>query len=125
VNSNERNNTAVKKKAFLAAFKSEDLTVACNVSRSCRKAQVSRRAYYLWIEVDKDFAAAVRDAREEVIDWAEDELKKGIKAGDRVLLMFFLKTQGRSRGYVEKMDLGGQVGVTLRFVYGDQVPTGE
>jgi len=45
-------------------------------------------------------------------------LFKGIKEGDHTLLIFFLKTKGKSRGYIERVDVGGQLGVNVRFEYG-------
>ena len=43
-------------------------------------------------------------ARESSVDLAESELMKAIRAGNMTAIIFFLKTQGRSRGYVERSD---------------------
>jgi hypothetical protein len=48
---------------------------------------------------------AFEDTRAEVLDLAESTLYKAIKAGDMQATLFYLKTQGRSRGYSEHFDL--------------------
>ena len=42
---------------------------------------------------------ALHDARQKLIDTAEEWLFQRIEEGDTTALIFFLKTQGRSRGY--------------------------
>ena len=110
----QTNRTAKKKEAFLEAYKAK----ACNISEACKAAGVGRRTYYDWATNDAAFVADVQEIDEAELDWAESMLKKGIQEGDRILLIFFLKTKGKGRGYVEKVDVGGQLGVNLRFEYG-------
>lgn len=110
----ESNRTAEKKRDFIAAYKVK----ACNISQACDAVDISRSTFYDWLTTDVLFAAAIKDVKEAMLDWAESMLLKGIKDGDHTLLIFFLKTQGKSRGYIEKVDFGGQVGVNLRFEYG-------
>lgn len=50
----------------------------------------------------------VRDeVREEILDVAESKLREHIKAGNLNAAIFYLKTQGRDRGYVERSEHGG------------------
>lgn len=49
--------------------------------------------------------AALTDARERMLDDAETMLYKKVLDGSTPELLFFLKTQGRNRGYVEKQEL--------------------
>jgi predicted transcriptional regulator len=42
------------------------------------------------------------NTREETLDLAESQLQKKIKEGNMTAIIFFLKTQGKQRGYVEK-----------------------
>ena len=57
----------------------------------------------------------IKEARESLIDDAESELHKQMFKGNIAALIFFLKTQGKSRGYVERQELehGGGVDVTI------------
>jgi predicted transcriptional regulator len=42
------------------------------------------------------------NAREETLDLAESQLLKKVKEGNMTAIIFYLKTQGKQRGYVEK-----------------------
>ena len=45
---------------------------------------------------------AVLDSREQMIDIAEGRLYQNINEGDNTAIIFFLKTQAKHRGYIEK-----------------------
>ena len=47
----------------------------------------------------------VEEARESLVDDVESELQKQIFKGNIAAIIFFLKTQGKSRGYVERQEL--------------------
>lgn len=66
---------------------------------------ISRRCLYNWIEKSPKLQEAVTDARETVIDMAESVLMEKIQGKETVATLFYLKTIGRERGYVEKAEL--------------------
>jgi hypothetical protein len=86
------------KNNFLEIFDS----AACNVSIACKKVGISRNTYYEWKKEDFEFAEQVRELEESLLDFAETMLYKAIKEGKTSELIFFLKTKGQSRGYIEK-----------------------
>jgi hypothetical protein len=53
---------------------------------------------------------AADDARERMIDFAESKLYSKIKDGDTVSILFYLKTKGKSRGYIERQEVTGEGG---------------
>jgi hypothetical protein len=55
-------------------------------------------------------AAAIREARERTLDIAELALYEAIKAGEPWAVMFYLRTQGKARGYSERYELTGADG---------------
>lgn len=58
----------------------------------------------------------VRDeAREQMTDVAELRLYERIQAGDGWAVCFYLKTQGRSRGYVERHEYANAPGEEFRI----------
>lgn len=62
---------------------------------------------------------AARDrAAERVLDFAENRLYDQIADGNTAATIFFLKTKGRNRGYVEKLETGGTINVV--FEYADE-----
>ena len=75
-----------------------------NITASCEAAQIARTTYYDWYEKDADFRAAIDSIAESCIDFAESSLFQQIKAGNPTSTIFYLKTKGKKRGYVEKVE---------------------
>ena len=56
-----------------------------------------------------DVQAAIDEARERTLDAVENKLLEGILVdGNPQLIQFFLKTQGRHRGYSERLEIAYQ-----------------
>jgi hypothetical protein len=97
--------TSIKKKAI-----SENDVLAVmekyngNVAAIARHYGVSRGTVYNRINESIELAEALKDSRESIIDDAEAELYKQIKDGNTTALIFFLKTQGKGRGYIERQE---------------------
>lgn len=90
-----------------------------NVAAVARALGVSRRTVLRYADDRPTVKTALEDARENMLDNAESVLYKKVLEGSTPELLFFLKTQGKSRGYVERSEtehLGEQ---KLRVVYGD------
>jgi len=86
------------------------------VSTACKKANIGRTTFYRWIQDDPEFKAAVDEISEMAVDTVESKLFDLITKQENVTAtIFYLKTKGKSRGYVEKqeIDLGGGVTSTL------------
>lgn len=75
------------------------------VTSACRKVGISRQTHYNWMAKDEKYAKDVDELENIAIDFAESQLHKQIKDGNPTSTIFFLKTKGRKRGYVERMDL--------------------
>ena len=100
-NRTESDSFSLKKKAFIEAYTS------CfgNVTKSCKLVDTSRSTFYEWISTDESFAKAIKEIepKEMLVDLAEDSLVKNIKAGSTPEILFLLKTLGKDRGYIEKI----------------------
>ena len=81
---------------FLEIYKAESF----NITAACRKLKIPRDTYYKWLEDDK-FAKSIAHAREGLIDIVESALLKKIREGNMTAIIFFLKCQAKSRGYIE------------------------
>ena len=90
-----------KQRLFLDAFAN---VCASNISATCKKIGISRRTYYKWCENNPEFKNLVNDELESLIDLAETKLQQNIMEGKEQSIFFFLKTKGKSRGYVETVD---------------------
>lgn len=101
----DQSRTKVQKAAMLAALR-KTLGV---VSAACRQVNISRETHYDWMANDTKYAGAVNSISEEAIDFAEGKLLQRIDAGDTVATIFFLKTKGKARGYVEKTEVDNTI----------------
>jgi len=88
-----------------------------NVSAVARAFGVSRKTIYNHIERYKTAQDALEDARETMLDNAESILYKKVLEGSTPELLFFLKTQGKRRGYVERSEVTGADGAPLVIEY--------
>jgi hypothetical protein len=93
--------TEQHKKAMLDALE-KSLGV---VTSACKTVGVGRTTHYLWVQEDKEYKAAVEELSDVAIDFAESQLHKQIKDGNSTATIFFLKTKGKKRGYVERQEV--------------------
>jgi len=75
------------------------------VSTACKAAGISRDTHYRWLKEDPEYKAQVEELSEVAVDFAESHLHKLIKDGNPAATIFFLKTKGKSRGYVERQEI--------------------
>ena len=89
-----------------------------NITAASRALGVARITMYEWINASDALQAAVHSERESFIDVAETKLQSKILEGDTTSLIFFLKTQGRNRGYVERREneISGRNGDAIQFI---------
>ncbi len=107
--------TDTHKKAMIEALK-VSLGI---VSEACKTIDICRQQHYTWMKEDADYKQAVDDIAEESIDFGESALRKRIESGDTTAIIFFLKTKGKSRGYIEKSEVEFS-GVSLHFDKDDE-----
>ena len=79
------------------------------VSDACKSVGVSRVTYYKYYNEDLVFKEAIDETECAVLDYVEGELFNKIKLGDTACIIFYLKTKGKKRGYIERneFDLSG------------------
>lgn len=82
---------------------------ACNMSATALALNTSRRNLYLWREKFPKLNETMLDVEAMLIDNAESKLLSHINDGDTTCLIFFLKTKGKHRGYIEKQEIEATV----------------
>ena len=97
---------------FLIAYEKSlgVLKPACEMTGMCRK------TIWEWRKKYPEFDEACHDCEETAVDFVETKLYKLINDGAEASTIFYLKTKGRNRGYVEKheVDMSAEVkGVTV------------
>ena len=93
--------TEIKKRAMMEALE-KSLGV---VTQACKISSVSRTQYYQWLKDDPEFKKQTDDISEIAIDFAESKLHSLISQENVASTIFYLKTKGKKRGYVETQEL--------------------
>lgn len=119
---NSRNLT-IKKDAMIQALTSS----LGNVTEAAEKIGIRRETHYAWMKEDEEYKAAVDSLKNVALDFAESQLKKLMEGAERQALthdgevvtikdapntsavIFYLKTQGKQRGYIERQELSTEI----------------
>lgn len=83
------------------------------ITKTCQEMEMTKSTYYYWREKDEDFAARCDDVLEFTLDTVELALLDKIDKGDTTAMIFYLKTKGKHRGYVERIEQTGKDGEPL------------
>jgi hypothetical protein len=90
-----------------------------NITSTCNQLGYARSQVYKWINEDKDFKSAIDEIGEIALDFVESKLFQKIdgihsktddgivykKEPDTTAIIFYLKTKGRKRGYIERTEI--------------------
>lgn len=91
----------IKKKAMISALE-RSLGV---VTIACKEVGIARKTHYEWYKEDEDYRNAVDDLADVALDFAESMLHKQIQEKDTTATIFYLKTKGKKRGYIERTEV--------------------
>lgn len=75
------------------------------VTTAAKAVGIERVTHYRWMDTDEAYKAAVKSIDDIAIDFAESQLHKQIQKGSTQATVFYLKTKGKKRGYVEKQEI--------------------
>jgi len=102
-----------KKEALLAAL------TKCKgiVTDACKAAKIPRSTHYNWLKTDAEYQQAVEDLNEIALDFGERCLFKLMENENATAVIFFLKTKGKKRGYVERQEVTGPEGTPIEVNY--------
>ena len=100
----------IKKKLIQALEKSLGV-----VTTACKNVGIHRSTYYEYYNNDNQFKEQVDDIQNVAIDFAESHLHQQIKGGNTSATIFYLKTKGKNRGYVERQEITGAEGMPTNF----------
>lgn len=108
------------------AYKAEEVAKAITdakglITVAAKRLGCSPNTIYAHIEKNPTVKQAMEDARAAMTDFAESALYAKIQGGDTTAIIFYLKTQGKKRGYVERQEFTGADGdkLTVRVIYDD------
>jgi len=102
------NNDITKKGMIEALEKSLGI-----VSTACKFVGISRETHYRWMREDNDYKLAVESISDIALDFVESQLHKQIMDGEVSSTIFYLKTKGKKRGYIEKQEIEMSGGLNI------------
>jgi hypothetical protein len=85
------------------------------VTTACKSVMIHRSTYYEYYKNDLDFKKKVDDIQNVALDFAESQLHKQIQSGNTSATIFYLKTKGKNRGYIERQEITGADGMPTNF----------
>jgi len=88
------------------------------VTPAAEMAGIRRETHYDWMKTDPDYKAKVESFQDVALDFAERKLIQSIKRGSDTANIFYLKTKGKKRGYIERteLDMSGQLNLNWNEV---------
>ena len=101
----------IKKESILKALE-KSLGI---VTVACKKANVPRSTFYKWLNEDEEFARQVNDIENIALAFAESQLHQQIQNNSTSATIFYLKTKGKNRGYIERQEITGADGMPTNF----------
>jgi len=86
-----------------------------NKTVAAKSLQTSRNSLDVWLSHYGVSQSEIERCRDLALDIAEYKLLQAINEGRTAELIFFLKTQGKSRGYIERQEVSGPDGGPLQI----------
>ena len=75
------------------------------VTVAASAAGIHRSTHYQWMQDDADYKKKVEELNNVCLDFAESKLFDNIRKNKETSTIFFLKTRGKNRGYVERQEI--------------------
>ena len=83
------------------------------VTYAAKSVGIDRVTHYRWCERDPTYKEAVNGIQEVALDFVESKLHQSISKGSDAATIFYLKTKGKNRGYIERQEITGKDGERL------------
>ena len=93
------------------------------VTTACKEVEIARSTHYDWYSKDEEYRKQVDSIQDIALDFAESQLHQNIKKGDVTSTIFFLKTKGKKRGYIEKNEVDMKTTGGVQIIFSDAEDT--
>jgi hypothetical protein len=106
-----------RKKAMLEALE-KSLGI---VTTACKAVGINRSTHYEWYNTDEEYKAEVDSISDITLDFVESQLHKQISEGEVSSTIFYLKTKGKKRGYIERQEISGVGDAPIHMIISDKL----
>jgi len=86
------------------------------VTTAAKMVGITRITHYIWMQNDHEYKKAVDELQDMVLDFAESQLHKQIKEGNTTATIFYLKTKGKKRDYIERTEIKHETGIESAII---------
>lgn len=86
-----------------------------NLSKAAEACDVSRRAFYAFVDKYPELEEVREEAKNILLDVAENNVTKDILRGEMKTTRWFLERMGKDRGYVTRVEETGKDGAPVQF----------
>jgi hypothetical protein len=86
------------------------------ISLAAARLRTSRQIVYGYLERHPELEDVRRETEEETLDLAQGKLIQNISSGNMTAIIFYLKTKGRSRGFIERHEHSGPGGAPIPHI---------
>ena len=100
------------KKALLEALE-KSLGV---VTTACKQVGIDRTTFYRYYKNDSKFKAKVDELQNVALDFVESKLFNQIQNDNPTSTIFYLKTKGKKRGYIERQEIQHSGGIESKLI---------
>lgn len=102
----------IKKRAMIQAL---EVSLGI-VTTACKKVGINRDTHYEWMKRDEQYKADVESISDIALDFAESKLHEQINNGEVSSTIFYLKTKGKRRGYIERVEQDTNISINKPFI---------
>ena len=86
------------------------------VTTACKQVGIGRATFYRWLKEDKEFNEQVIAIQDVALDFAESKLHKLIRDENPTAIIFYLKTKGKKRGYIERQEIAHDGAIESKLI---------
>lgn len=96
------------------------------VTAAAKQVGINRVTHYKWMNEDPEYKLEVEHIDDIALDFAESMLFKMMQDKTPSAIIFYLKTKGKKRGYIEKSEqLVEHTGESLKIIIEEKKPDGD
>ena len=99
----------IRQEKFLKAY----IAAGYNVSEACKKSGINRHSVLDWKKDDPEFANKMWEIEESIADFVETQMLKQIRHNNPAMIMWFLETKGKNRGYTRRFEMENNLKIEL------------